>query len=92
MNDKNLFVDKIGGGGGETWNFWYDVVACYIRDMNIHKNKRQRKGLSLTFKQGTRQDYVIQKHNNHEQEHEMCKTNMIFVMLAYANMNMKRTW
>jgi hypothetical protein len=60
--------------------------------MNIHKNKRQRKGLSLTFKQGTRQDYVIQKHNNHEQEHEMCKTNMIFVMLAYANMNMKRTW
>jgi hypothetical protein len=32
-----------------------------IKDIEIHKNKVYRNGLSLTFKQGTRQNYVIQK-------------------------------
>jgi hypothetical protein len=35
-----------------------------IKDMKIHKNKVQKKGLNLTFKQGTRQDYVVQKQEN----------------------------
>jgi hypothetical protein len=38
-------------------NWWVDTKN--------RKNKNLRKGLSLTFKQGTRQDYVIQK-----QEHK----------------------
>ncbi len=34
-------------------------------DTKNHKNKSYRKGLSLIFKQGTRQDYVIKKqHKN----------------------------
>jgi hypothetical protein len=32
-----------------------------IKDIKTHKNKGQRKGLSLTFKQETRQDCMIQK-------------------------------
>jgi hypothetical protein len=36
-----------------------------IKDMKNHKNKILKKGLSLTFKQKTRQDYVIKK-----QEHK----------------------
>jgi hypothetical protein len=32
-----------------------------IKDIKIHKNKGYRKGLSLTPKQGIRQNYVIQK-------------------------------
>jgi hypothetical protein len=48
-------------------------------NMKIHKNKILKKDLSLTFKQGTRQGYVIQK-----QEHNICKTN-IKLNLYYAN-------
>ncbi len=35
-------------------------------DMKNHKKKSYWKGLSFTFKQGTKQDYVIEKqeHNN----------------------------
>jgi hypothetical protein len=32
-----------------------------VRDTKNYKNKGERKGLSLTFKQGIRQDYAIQK-------------------------------
>jgi hypothetical protein len=46
-------------------------VDAYVKGIKNHKNKGRKKGLSLTFKQGTKQDYVIQK-----QEHKMCKTNM----------------
>ncbi len=37
-----------------------------IKDTKNHKNKSFKKGLNLTFKQGTRQDYVIQiqEHKN----------------------------
>jgi hypothetical protein len=52
-----------------------------------HKNKGSKKGLSLIFKQGTKQDYM-----NKKQEHKMCKKNVetIFFMLTYVNMNMKK--
>jgi hypothetical protein len=40
-----------------------EVLQCVlldcVKDMKIHKNKGKRKGLSLTFKQGTNQDYAI---------------------------------
>jgi len=36
-----------------------------VNDMKSHKNKGYWKGLSLTFKQGTRQNYVIQKREHH---------------------------
>jgi hypothetical protein len=32
-----------------------------INNMKKHKNKGYRKGLSLIFKQETKQDYMIQK-------------------------------
>ncbi len=32
-----------------------------IKDTKIHKNKVLKKGLNVTFKQGTKQDYVIKK-------------------------------
>jgi hypothetical protein len=32
-----------------------------IKDMKNNKNKGLKKGLSLTFKRGTKQDYVTQK-------------------------------
>jgi hypothetical protein len=68
--------------------------------MRNHKNKGLKKGLSLTFKQITRQNYVIQKqeYKNKKQEHKMCKTNMK-TNLYYANIckyehekNMTRLW
>jgi hypothetical protein len=37
------------------------IYATIFKDTKNHENKGQRKGLSLTSKQGTRQDYVIQK-------------------------------
>ncbi len=42
--------------------------------------------MSLTSKQGTREDYVIRKqeHKTLEEEHEMCKTN-VKTNLYYAN-------
>jgi hypothetical protein len=55
------------------------VNLNFIKDMKIHKNKILKKDLSLTFKQGTRQGYVVQK-----QEHNICKTN-IKLNLYYAN-------
>jgi len=36
-----------------------------IKDTKTHKNKGQKKGLSLIFKQGTIKDYMMQK-----QEHK----------------------
>jgi hypothetical protein len=33
----------------------------FVNDTKNHENKGWKKGLSLTFKQGTKQDYVIQK-------------------------------
>ncbi len=54
------------------------------------------KGLSVIFKQGTKQDYAIQK-----QQHKIKNKNMrcakqtrkwIFIMLTFANMNMIRIW
>jgi hypothetical protein len=48
--------------------------------MKNHENKDQRKGLSLIFKQGTKQNYVIQK-----QQHKMCKKN-VKTNIYYANM------
>ncbi len=56
--------------------------------------------MSLTFKQGTRQDYVIQKqkHKNYEQKYNMCKRN-VKKNPYYANIckhehekNMIRLW
>jgi len=35
------------------------VIGCQ-GNMKNHKNKGKKKGLSLTFKWGTKQDYVIQ--------------------------------
>jgi hypothetical protein len=53
-------------------------------------------GLSLTFKQGTKQDYMIQKQQHKiKNKKTRCAKQMwkrIFIMLTYANMNMKRTW
>jgi hypothetical protein len=39
-----------------------------VNNMKTHKNKIYKKSLSLTFKKGTRQNYVIQKqkHKNYE--------------------------
>ncbi len=56
------------------------------RTQRTIRTKAKRKGLSLTFKQRTWQDYAIKKqeHNNEEQEHEMCKTNMK-ANFCYAN-------
>jgi hypothetical protein len=36
-------------------------VCPNIEDTKNHKNKGQNKSLSLIFKQGTKQNYVIQK-------------------------------
>lgn len=36
-----------------------------VNDMKSHKNKGYWKGLSLTFKQGTRQNSMIQKCEHH---------------------------
>jgi hypothetical protein len=62
----------------------------YCQGHEESQEQRLKEGLNKTFKQGTRQDYVIQKqkHKNQEQEHEMCKTNMksIFILLTYVNM------
>jgi hypothetical protein len=33
----------------------------FVKDTKNHKNKGFKEGLSLTFKQKTQQDYVIQK-------------------------------
>jgi hypothetical protein len=40
---------------------WYGELVGSVKDTKDYKNKNIRKGLSLTFKQGTRQDYAIQK-------------------------------
>jgi hypothetical protein len=37
------------------------TIIPYDKDMNIHKNKGQRKGLILIFKQKKKKDYVIKK-------------------------------
>jgi len=42
-----------------------------VKDTKNHKNKGLRKGLSLTFKWGTKQNYVIQK-----QKHITSKKNL----------------
>jgi hypothetical protein len=39
---------------------WYGELVDGVKDTKNHKNKNLKKGLSLTFKQGTRQNYVIQ--------------------------------
>ncbi len=41
-------------------------VNAYVKGTNNHKNKGKKIGLNLTFKQRTRQDYVIpkQEHKN----------------------------
>jgi len=64
-----------------------------VKDMKKHKNKGQNKGLSLIFKQGTKQNYMIKK-----QEHTMCKTN-VKTNFYYINIgkheyekNMTRLW
>ncbi len=62
--------------------------------MKIHNNQGLRKSLNLTFKQGTIQDYAIKKKNirikskNTRRARQMWK--QIFIMLTYANMNMKK--
>jgi hypothetical protein len=71
-----------------------------IKDMKNHKNKKWKKGLSLTFKQRTWQGYAIKKqeHKNEKQEHDMCKTN-VKMNLYFVNIckhehgnNMIRLW
>jgi hypothetical protein len=64
-----------------------------IKDTKNHKNKGKKTSLNLIFKQGTKEDYVIQK-----QEHEMCKTN-VKINFCFANIckhehekNMTRLW
>jgi hypothetical protein len=42
-----------------------------VKGTKNHKNKSLKKGISLIFKQGTKQNYVIKK-----QEHKMCMTNV----------------
>jgi hypothetical protein len=39
---------------------WYRELVGGVKDMKNNKNKYFQKNLSLTFKQGTRQDYAIQ--------------------------------
>jgi hypothetical protein len=44
----------------------YEELVGGVKDMKNHKNKNLKKGLSLTFKQGTRQDYAIQKQKHRD--------------------------
>ncbi len=63
MNFLNFFIWSIKGHLSFIINTYFITIiqVVHVKDTKDHKNKGWKKGLNLIFKQGTKQNYVIQK-------------------------------
>jgi hypothetical protein len=80
---------------------WFITIIRHIKMLSVkdtknHENKRLKERFKFISKQGSKQDYVIQNMNKWTKNKNMkCAKQTwkwIFIMLTYANMNMRKTW